>query len=242
MLVLLSPFATSCEQTLRVGVVLPWAPFVFDNKQGLIGIDVDIARLVLTEAGFCTEFVRLPSSKRGLVELEKGRVDVLPAASFTQTRSQYSHFTASYRRERMRLFWYQNNKYSSYNLTDLLAKGKTIAVNSGAYYGKEFEQLTELNQYKELIVPVPLVMRRLYLLKAKRVDFMIDDEISGQYVIKQEKIAGITLHPYVINDNPIHFMLSRKTVTEEDVQRVNSAITASQARIDEVIASYTTSL
>ncbi|MCF6146324.1 hypothetical protein PMAG_b0171 [Pseudoalteromonas mariniglutinosa NCIMB 1770] len=38
----------------------------------------------------------------------------------------------------------------------------------------------------------------MHILKAKRVDFMIDDEISGLYLINQEEIPSITLNPYVI--------------------------------------------
>ena len=239
LLALLSPIAKSCEQTLRVGVVLPWPPFVFDGEQGLTGIDVDLSRLVLAKAGFCSEFVRLPSSTRGLVELEKGRVDVLPAASFTQSRAQYSYFSTPYRRERMRLFWYKDNKYRTADLAELLARNKSIVVNSGGYYGSEFEQLSQSNDYKELIVRVPLLTHRLYMLKARRVDFMIDDEISGQYLISQEKISGIELHPYVIHDNPIQFMLSRKTVSQQDVNKINASITATQAKVAEVIAKYT---
>ncbi|MBE0379964.1 polar amino acid transport system substrate-binding protein [Pseudoalteromonas prydzensis ACAM 620] len=222
--------------------MLPWPPFVFDGDQALTGIDIDISRLVLTEAGFCSYFVRFPTSKRGLVELEKGRVDVLSAASFTQQRAQYSHFSTPYRRERMRLFWYEDPRYLTHSLAELLAKDKTIAVNNGGYYGKEFEQLSQTSDNKESIVRVPLLSHRLHMLKAKRVDFMIDDEISGQYLIRQEEITGITLHPYVIHDNPIHFMLSKKTVTIENMHAINSAIINVQAEIEKIIASYTLKL
>lgn len=71
---------------------------------------------------------------------------------------------------------------------------------------------------------------------------MIDDEISGQYLIRQEEIIGITLHPYVIHDNPIHFMLSKKTVTIENMHAINSAIINVQAEIEKIIASYTLKL
>lgn len=236
---MLSPISNSCEKTLQVGVILPWPPFVFDGEQALTGIDVEISRLVLTHAGFCSQFVSLPSSKRGLVELEKGRVDILTAASFNQQRAQYSHFSTPYRREKMRLFWYEDTKYLTHDLASLLAQQKTIAVNNGGYYGKEFEQLSKVTNNKDLLVRVPLLKHRLYMLKAKRVDFMIDDEISGLYLISQEKIPGITLHPYVIHDNPIHFMLSKKTVTMDNVRSINAAIIDMQSNIKQIIASYT---
>ncbi|MEI8607593.1 substrate-binding periplasmic protein [Pseudoalteromonas sp. B160] len=235
----MSPISNSCEKTLQVGVILPWPPFVFDGEQALTGIDVEISRLVLKHAGFCSKFVPLPSSKRGLVELENGRVDILTAASFNQQRAQYSHFSTSYRREKMRLFWYEDTKYLTHDLASLLAQQKTIAVNNGGYYGKEFEQLSKVTNNKDLLVRVPLLKHRLYMLKAKRVDFMIDDEISGLYLISQEKIPGITLHPYVIHDNPIHFMLSKKTVTMDNVRSINAAIIDMQSNIKQIIASYT---
>ncbi|WP_369675498.1 transporter substrate-binding domain-containing protein, partial [Enterococcus faecium] len=117
-------------------------PFVVINNNNFSGIDIEITRQVLDEAGFCAEFIALPSSIRGLAELEKGNVDVLPAASFNKQIAQYSHFSLAYRQERMRLFWYEDSELSGLDLASLMSIKKTFVINSGGYYGEEFEQLS----------------------------------------------------------------------------------------------------
>ena len=237
MLVANASFA--CEQTLKVGIGQPWPPYVFKGERTLSGIDIDITRLVLKKAGFCSQFVLLPSSIRGLVELKKGTVDVLPAASYSDDRAKYSHFSLPYRRERMRLFWYENSAFIKHDLQHLMHSSKTFVINSGGYYGEEFAQLSQQADYKNLIVPVKMINQRLLMLKAKRVDFMIDDEVSGLYLMAQKNITGISLHPYIVNDNPIHFMFSNKTVNTAQSQKIDDAIKQLETPITEIIDNYT---
>lgn len=241
LLALIAQVSIACERTMKIGLGQPWPPFYFEGEQTLSGIDIEVTRLILNKAGFCSEFVVLPSSIRGLVELKKGHVDLVPAASFSHQRAQYSYFSIPYRRERMRLFWYEDAKLFNHNLQSLMSLRQTFVVNNGGYYGKEFESLSSQEQFKELIVRVPMIKQRLYMLKAKRVDFMIDDETSGLYLIKQEKIAGVTLHPHVVHDNPIHFMLSRKSLSHLELKKINIAISNNQAAIKQIIESYTQS-
>ncbi|MCQ8878811.1 transporter substrate-binding domain-containing protein [Pseudoalteromonas shioyasakiensis] len=233
---------TACDKTLKVGIGQPWPPFVMIHGNDFSGIDIEITRQVFTEAGFCAEFIALPSSIRGLAELEKGTVDVLPAASFSKQRAQYSHFSLAYRHERMRLFWHEDNELSELDLASLMANNKTFVINSGGYYGQEFEQLTRQPSYNNLIVKVKMIEQRIYMLQAKRVDFMIDDELSGLYVIAQKQMTGIKLHPYVVHDNPIHFMYSKKTVTTAQSQKIDDAIVKLSGQIENIIAEYTTAI
>lgn len=239
LLILFSALNVACDKTLKVGVGQPWPPFVVINNSNFSGIDIEITRKVLAEAGYCAEFIALPSSIRGLAELEKGTVDVLPAASFSKQRAQYSHFSLAYRKERMRLFWYEDSELAELDLASLMADKKTFVINSGGFYGEEFEQLSNQPNLRDLIVPVKMINQRLYMLQAKRVDFMIDDELSGLYMIAKEQIKGITLHPYVVHDNPIHFMYSNKTVSTEQSQKIDDAIVKLQGEITHIVSDYT---
>lgn len=202
------------------------------------GIDIEIIQLILAGAGYCSEFIKFPSSTRGLAEFKKGLVDILPAASFSEERAQYSYFSEPYRNEKMRLFWYPKKQFLNADLNQLMQAKFTFAINGGAYYGPEFDKLIDNPLYRRLIVQVPKIQQRLFMLKAKRVDFMVDDEGSGRYLISQEKLSALSLHPYVVNDNPIHFMLNRKTLLPSDVSKINTEISNNKARLKRIIDTY----
>ena len=120
-----------------------------------------------------------------------------------------------------------------------MRSGKTFVINSGGYYGKEFKQLSQQAEHKGQIVQVKMIEQRLNMLQAKRIDFMIDDEVSGLYLLAQKQMTGIALHPYVINDNPIHFMFSNKTVNTAHSQKIDDAIKQLETPIIDIIANYT---
>ncbi|WP_404343502.1 substrate-binding periplasmic protein [Pseudoalteromonas mariniglutinosa] len=237
-LLLLSHISTACERTLKVGISQVWPPYIIDYKSHFIGIDIEIVEHLLTKAGFCSEFIRLPSSKRAFVELERGHVDLLPAASFTEQRARFSYFSEPYRNEVMRLFWYPNSALLEQGLAGILANQQIIVVNSGSYYGEEFAKLRNNNDYSDLIVTVPSLRQRLNMLLTKRVDFFIDDELAGLYLVHNQDIKGVNVHPFVVNDNPVHFMLSKKSMTHDDVNAINIAIINNTQAIKHIIADY----
>ena len=228
----------ACDKTIKVGVGPAWPPYAYKSQQTYKGIDMEITRLVLKTAGFCSEFIALPSASRGLAELKKGTVDLLTAASFNQQRAKYSHFSLPYRHERMRIFGRANNIFPSRTLAQLMLSDKTFVVNSGSYYGEEFDNLRKLPQYKDQIVPVKMINQRLSMLQAKRVDYMIDDEVSGLYLIAKKGYSEISVHPYIVNDNPIHFMLSKKTVNSAQSQKIDDAIKQLETPIADIITNY----
>lgn len=139
----------------------------------------------------------------------------------------------------MRLFWHEKSDVLEHDLQNLMRSGKTFVINSGGYYGKEFKQLSQQAEHKGQIVQVKMIEQRLNMLQAKRIDFMIDDEVSGLYLLAQKQMTGIALHPYVINDNPIHFMFSNKTVNTAHSQKIDDAIKQLETPIIDIIANYT---
>ena len=90
----------------------------------------------------------------------------------------------------MRLFWHEQSDVLEHDLQNLMRSGKTFVINSGGYYGKEFKQLSQQAEHKGQIVQVKMIEQRLNMLQAKRIDFMIDDEVSGLYLLAQKQITG----------------------------------------------------
>lgn len=229
---------TQCATTYKVGVGTLWPPYVMYDDTSYSGLDVEISEAVFLHAGFCIEFVKLPSSARGIVELQKGEIDVLPSASYNKERAEIAHFSKGYRRERMRLFTHQVTTPIT-NLTELFAAEYTFTANPGAYYGEELAQILTIKWYKQRFFEVASVTQRMELVKRGRVDFLIEDEISGLYFKRLLGYKNIVLHEYVVNDNAIHFMLNRQSFDYDKVRKINNAIKAINPELRRIEAKYT---
>ncbi|MBU77509.1 MAG: hypothetical protein CMK63_10985 [Pseudoalteromonadaceae bacterium] len=232
--------AFSCDKTLKVGISQQWAPYTFTQNGKLTGIDIDVVNLVLKEAGFCAKYVIMPSSKRGFAELKHGNVDLLPAASYSKERDVFSYFSEPYRLEVMRLFWYPKPFLEKLDLQGLLEQQQIILSNSGSYYGPEFSHFSTVEKYKSQLITVPSLRQRVAMLSAKRVDFFIDDELAGLYLIQNNQHSGIALHPYIIHNNDVYLMLSKVTLDANERAAISQAIVSNKQAIKEIIARYVT--
>ncbi|MFC3031600.1 substrate-binding periplasmic protein [Pseudoalteromonas fenneropenaei] len=215
--------AAKCERTLKVGIGTEWPPYVMYADERAFGLDVEITEHVLKQAGLCFTFVNLPSSARGINELEKGEVDILPSASFNTERAKIAFFSEPYRRERMRLFSLSPDERAR-NLQELFAADYIFTANPGAYYGEELADILKIDWYKKRFFEVASVDRRMQMVALGRVNYLIEDEMSGLYFVHKLGYDKIKLHSYVVNDNAIHFMLSRKTFNEVQVRQINDAL------------------
>ncbi|WP_063358204.1 substrate-binding periplasmic protein [Pseudoalteromonas luteoviolacea] len=236
-IVFISSYAYSserCSSEKKIGIGSSWPPYVMYKGDTPFGLDIEITKLVFSKANVCFKFIRLPTSARGLAELYKGYVDVLPSASFNVDRANNAHFSAPYRREKMRLFT-RLDLPPIKSLTELFADEYTFVTNPGAYYGEELRQILQISWYQQRLIEVASVSRRIELVNKKRIDFLIEDEHTGFYYINQLGYDRLRLHSYIVNDNAIHFMLSRLTFKDAEIEAINRAITESQLQIEAIL-------
>ncbi|WP_063370935.1 substrate-binding periplasmic protein [Pseudoalteromonas luteoviolacea] len=229
-----------CLSEKKIGIGSSWPPYVMYNGDNPFGLDIEITKLVFNKANVCFKFVRLPTSARGLAELYKGYVDVLPSASFNIDRANNAHFSVPYRRERMRLFT-RLELPPIKSLTELFADEYTFVTNPGAYYGEELRQILQISWYQQRLVEVASVSRRIELVNKKRIDFLIEDEYTGYYYINRLGYERLRLHSYIVNDNAIHFMLSRITFKKNEISAINEAIEQLQPDIKAILERRPTS-
>lgn len=234
-----------CDKIMRFGVGTAWPPYVIKNANDRqnpdYGIDIDIVKLVFKAAHICLKIVALPSTARGLNELEKGNVDVLSAASFTAERAKIGVFSDSYRQEVMRIFSRSTHDASFYrqNLTQLLDQKMLGVVTDGAFYGEKFADLMQNSVYRERIASVASIEQRMQLLLRARVDFMIDDEVAVQFYLQQHQLNNVIAHTEAVHDNAVHLLLSRATIEPAALDKINAAIRMHRAEIEQIINDYT---
>ncbi|ALO44258.1 ABC-type amino acid transport protein [Pseudoalteromonas phenolica] len=228
------------DKTVHVGIGATWPPYVMYQQDRAFGLEVDISRKVFQKAGYCVEFVRLPTTDRAIKELSIGLVDALPSSSFNQEREKIAAFSAPYRRERMRLFTHLPIEPID-NLEALFEQRMSFVINPGAFYGDEFDGHFQKPENKPLFAFVKSIKQRMSMVHLKRVEFLVEDEMAGLYYFSTYQGGNILLHPYVINDNPIHFMLNRERFTEQDIDKINGAIEKLEKDIGLIIERYSTS-
>jgi len=234
-----------CQQVdhpkiVRVGSGNFLAPFHYLVKGKPAGLDIEIVKLILKDAGFCFKYVHTPSSARSMLEIEQGRIDMLFSASYTEKRARFSNFSIPYRHETIALFWQPkqgNNNENTPNLNAMLAHGLTGVVNLGGYYGAEVETLLQNKEVK--LHQVNSINRRMKMLLTHRVDFVIEDEISGKYYLKKNHINSVLIHPYKIHQNEVGLMFSKKTFTLKELSLINKAIVNNKNKIQQIVSRYT---
>lgn len=221
--------AWACSKTLRMGTnEVNWAPYIIKQGNKFVGIEIDTINTVFEDSSFCVSWHYFPSLLRVQEELKHGRIDITFAASFTEQRARYAHFSLPYRQETMLL--YKHTEAASVDsLAAVFKKGYSAGVNRGSFFGEQFEQLRA--QYPEQVVLTGDANKRFGMLNKKRVDYVIDDSIVAQYFAKKYVTVEQAKNVPPVNVNGVHFMMSKKSVSVSDVAAVNALIKKNQAAI-----------
>jgi len=228
--------AWGCTKTLTVATNESyWPPYVILKNNTLGGVEIDVLKAIFKSSPYCLNFSVLPSSLRPFEALKQGRVDLIFAASKTAELAEYAHFTLPYRVEKMLLYKHASSPDVN-SINALFKKSLTVGVNRGSVFGNAFEQLR--TQYANQVVLTEESKKRFILLNKQRINFLIDDSLVAQYFTKQYSniMPAALVEP--ININNVHFMLSKKTVTADDIAAINSYITNNKAVIERIYQSH----
>jgi len=222
-IVLYSINSIACEKTLTLGLGAEWKPYYFEEQGKHTGADIQFIQNILATANICLVYVKIPTSKRAVVELEKGNIDFLYGASYSSARDKFARFSTPYRSENVRIFWIKN-KYkhlTNGTLSDLVGAGLLGVSNRGSYLGSHLKDEIETNSS---IYLVTTIKQRMKMLENGRVDFAIEEEVAGLNYLRQHSLKNIELHPFVVFQNEVSLMFSRKTVPKQTVDKINLII------------------
>ena len=222
----------ACFKTLKVGTnEINWPPYLIKQGNTFVGAEVDTVNAVFKNSPFCIEWVYFSSLSRVQQELKTGHIDITFAASYTKARAEYSYFTDVYRDEIMLLYKHKNAK-NVVDLVTLFENGATVAINRGSFFGAEFEKIRK--HYPNQIVLTSEAYTRFGMLNKKRVDYVIDDSVVAKYFAKRyNTILPVKTAP-AINVNGVHFMMSKKTITLDEVAVINRLIKNNKAAIKRI--------
>ncbi|WP_323972743.1 substrate-binding periplasmic protein [Aeromonas hydrophila] len=217
------------QESLLVGWS-SWHPFSFrDEQQQLQGLDIDLLEAIFNRAGFHANYSEMPWA-RVLRELEFGTIQLTMSANQTAERDLYARFTLPYRNEETVLLIRRQDKERWQEITqlsDLLSRPDfTIGLLRDFDYGTDFRTFMQSPQMQQRLL-VRLKMEPLIkLLLAGRIQGVVMDPMG----LQQLNLAGIPLDQLTtlldIQQTPVHLMLSRRTTTPQQLQRLDEAIQA----------------
>ncbi|MGL5217367.1 MAG: substrate-binding periplasmic protein [Aeromonas hydrophila] len=217
------------QESLLVGWS-SWHPFSFrDEQQQLQGLDIDLLEAIFNRAGFHANYSEMPWA-RVLRELEFGTIQLTMSANQTAERDRYARFTLPYRNEETVLLIRRQDKgrwQEITQLSDLLSRPDfTIGLLRDFDYGTDFRTFMQSPQMQQRLL-VRLKMEPLIkLLLAGRIQGVVMDPMG----LQQLNLAGIPLDQLTtlldIQQTPVHLMLSRRTTTPQQLQRLDEAIRA----------------
>ena len=217
------------QESLLVGWS-SWHPFSFrDEQQQLQGLDIDLLEAIFNRAGFHANYSEMPWA-RVLRELEFGTIQLTMSANQTAERDLYARFTLPYRNEETVLLIRRQDKgrwQEITQLSDLLSRPDfTIGLLRDFDYGTDFRTFMQSPQMQQRLLVRLKTEPLIKLLLAGRIQGVVMDPMG----LQQLNLAGLPLDQLTtlldIQQTPVHLMLSRRTTTPQQLQRLDEAIRA----------------
>jgi len=219
--------AALCDKPVRVRVPSDYVPFSYVDESGrLTGIDIEFMRDIFAEIGCEYELIEVPF-KRAITELAEGRVDMMPFMSITFERQQFARFSAAYRNETAGLVMRKEDvsKTQIRSIEDIMDQGLVLGHELGAYRGEVFEEFLASDRSKPLVFIVGSTAEGIRMLTAGRIDALVEVPESSLLVAENLGLRDeIARHPFKLFSEPVHFMYSRKTASEDLINAINGAI------------------
>ena len=204
-----------------------WYPYQYHNKdRQLVGLDIDSFKAIMAEAKLSFTAAEIPW-KTHLHFLKIGKMDVAMGASWSKEREGYAYFSLPYRKETVKLFVKKGNAKNIrlQTLSDLVGSKYIVGVESGYYYGEDYDKLIKTAGFQANISEVIDLEQNVTLLMKGHLDgFLVDPNTMQSFVKKYHMQDEFEQHSMEIYSADIYIMLSKKTINIDIVDKINKAI------------------
>ncbi|WP_372765927.1 substrate-binding periplasmic protein [Pseudoalteromonas sp.] len=204
-----------------------WYPYQYHNKNSeLVGLDIDAFKAIMKQANLPFTIAEIPW-KTHLHFIKTGKVDLAMGASKTTERAEYAYFSEPYREETVKLFVKKGTSESikMNSLEDLIGSDYIIGVESGYYYGEEYDQLIQQHDFKENIIEAIDLEQNVSLFLKGHLDGLLVDPYTMYAFIKKYQLWNkFEAHPLPIYSADIVIMVSKRSSGESVVSKLNGAI------------------
>lgn len=233
--ILLSSFATAQEEasSLKSGW-FPLDPYMYveggHEFSTLTGFDIRMMETVLQHAGYQPKFSQIPW-KEFLADIKEGTRQIGPFATKTPAREEWAYFSEPYRWEENVLFVRHGSPFTfkHKDVGDMLAQIKAsnfrLGVMDGFVYASPLINDFIADPANDAhIVRVKFEPDNLKNLLENKIDGYLTDRIVGATMVWRAHQSKLVEERYLGISTPIHFILSKKSVTPEVVDKINTSI------------------
>lgn len=199
-------------------------PYSFKDAQGAIhGISADITSEVLRRMDCTPRWVEMPWA-RALIELEAGRLDVLPGALRKPEREVYALFSVPYNNAPNRLYLSRRaaTRALPASIEQLLASDLRLGVQIGVAYGGGFDALLASPGFATRLEKTGARKQLWLMLDAGRIDGVIADEFTAPRELKEIGLTDqVVATEIAFTHEPALIAFSKRTVSAEFVALFN---------------------
>ncbi|MGM9485312.1 substrate-binding periplasmic protein [Roseateles sp. NT4] len=219
--------AAACELRVRWN---PDPPYSMRDADGrLVGLQTEMTEQILQRLGCKAVWVELPWA-RALVELQAGRLDVLPGALRRPEREAYAYWVEQHVSVANRLFVRAGRAADLAGVTRLQQAwqpGFKLGVQIGVVYGADYAELLGNPAFRATLTQASARRNLWQMLEIGRVDGVLASEVTARWELGELGLAGrIVPTAVVITHEPAQTMFSRRSVDAGLVQRYREAAEA----------------
>lgn len=207
----------ACTRPLRVPFE-DWRPYSFMADGRHTGLETELLAAVAREAGCRVSYVREVPRSRRLPLLLAGELDLLIAA--TPVRGDGVWYTRPYRDEVLGVFMRaEEARMDARSLDELLRANLRLVTHRGPASVasiNDFAARGRLAWFEEYA-------RGVQLMQQGQGDVLLGDSVAIAFAARAADVPLIEL-PIVLLRDPVTYKLSRKSLTEADLNAFNRAI------------------
>jgi len=210
----------ACELRVRWN---PDPPYTMRDAAGhVVGLQVDLIEQALQRLGCRAVWVELPWA-RALVELQAGRLDMLPGALRRPERESYAHWVPQHIALSNRLFvraGRENEFGAATRLQEAWRPGLKLGVQIGVVYGPDYAELLGNEAFRAALTQVSARRSLWQMLDIGRIDGVIASETTARWELRELGLVGrVVATPVAVPHEPVQIMLSKRSVDAALVQR-----------------------
>lgn len=223
-----STTATTTRPTITIRAA-HFPPLYYRDPQGeWTGLDVELARLLVTTAGYQPRFVEMPWS-RALLAMQQGSLQMMTNLAQSAERDHYIRWLGPERVSTMGIVVKQRNlALTIESLDDLIRLAhqhrSLFGAQQDVYYSEAFNRRLADPEFAAAFSFVTHSELAHRMLQADRILGFVEDVDVMRYQIQSDpEFKGLALHSFRMSGVPVYFGVSRQGVSEAMFQQLQSA-------------------
>jgi polar amino acid transport system substrate-binding protein len=205
----------------------PWEPYHFSTAGDEVqGLDIELVTALADQVGCELAFIQ--GNWASLLSLIRvGELDLLPGATHTPEREEFSWFSAPYREETFLLYVRvdEARDWEADSLQSLLDQEFRLGVTQGYIYGDPINELQMDEQYSDNFVEAAVAELNFANLMDHTIDGFVEDPFVAA-AIDRRRNWGLDIEPLALEFGygQVHLLFSRESVDEELVHEFDQAL------------------